>query len=170
MIYLCYDSSIYENTRAIKHIFESDGEIMLEQAKKRLQQGDVTCVVVNHGEILHALSGMGIKPILTVLRQSPQDLQGAAVADKVIGRAAATALVRAGVGQVYGQIMSEHGKARLESFGVTAAWGQLVERIDNRDGTDMCPLEKASFASDDLDESFASMMAFIEEKMKAAQA
>ena len=66
---------------------------MLETAINRLKQGDVTCVVVKEGKILHALSGMGIKPILTVLRQAPQDLQGASVADKVIGRAAATALI-----------------------------------------------------------------------------
>ena len=139
---------------------------MLETAINRLKQGDVTCVVVKEGKILHALSGMGIKPILTVLRQAPQDLQGASVADKVIGRAAATALIREGVREVYGEVMSEHGKQRLEAYGVPAQWGQMVPRIDNRDHTDMCPLEKSSFASDDLEESFASMMAFIDGKMQ----
>ncbi len=142
---------------------------MLEKAIERLKQGDVTCVIVKNDQVLHALSGMGIKPILTVLREAPQDLQGAAVADTVIGRAAATALIRAGVRQVYGEVMSVHGRERLEQHGLQARWGQLVPRIDNRDHSDMCPLEKSSFASDDLDASFASMMEFIDGKMKSKQ-
>ena len=139
---------------------------MLEKAIERLKQGDVTCVIVKNDQVLHALSGMGIKPILTVLREAPQDLQGAAVADTVIGRAA---LIRAGVRQVYGEVMSVHGRERLEQHGLQARWGQLVPRIDNRDHSDMCPLEKSSFASDDLDASFASMMEFIDGKMKSKQ-
>ncbi|WP_458862488.1 DUF1893 domain-containing protein [Acidaminobacterium chupaoyuni] len=139
---------------------------MMKQAIEVLNSSGCSCVIEKNGTVLYRLEGIGVKPILTMMREHPEDLKGAAVADKVIGRAAATALILGGAAEVYGRVMSEAGKQRLEEYGIPCSYGQLTQRIDNRDGTDMCPLEKASFESEDLREGFEAMLRFIESKMK----
>lgn len=137
----------------------------MEKAIEALKTHEFSCIVEKDGVVLHKKSGIGVKPILELMRENAEDLKGADVADKIIGRAAATALYLAGVSSVYGEIMSKHGQARLAEFGIKCEYGQLVEQIDNRDKTDMCPLEKSSFMYDDAEKSFASMMDFIDSKM-----
>lgn len=137
----------------------------MEKAISLLQTGAFSCVLEKDGAIMQTKIGIGIKPILELMRECPALLAGSDLADKIIGRAAATALIKAGVCRVYGEIMSVHGKSRLDEYGITNSCGMLVAQINNRDHSDMCPLEKSSFEYDEIDKSFASMMSFIESKM-----
>lgn len=135
---------------------------MLELAKKTLIDGDFSCVVVKDDKVLHAVHGTGISPILELYRNHPQDMQGASVADKIIGRAAAVVYVLCGIKEIYCHVISEPGVDYLKSHGIAYCCHRTVERIDNRTKTDMCPMEKASFASDDPRAAYASITAFIE--------
>lgn len=137
----------------------------MKKAIEALREHEFTCIVEKCGVILHKKSGIGVKPILELMREHPADLKGADVADKIIGRAAATALYLAGVSSVYGEVMSKHGQARLAEFGISSSFGELVEQIYNRDKSDMCPLEKSAFEFDDAQKSFDSMKNFINSKM-----
>lgn len=133
---------------------------MLELAKQTLKEG-FSCVAARDGAVLAARTGSGIAPLLALYEASPELLAGASVADKVIGRAAATVLVMAGVREVYGEIMSVHGAQQLSAHGIACSCGTEVPRIDNRAKDGMCPMEQSSFAGDSVEENYASLRAFI---------
>ena len=71
------------------------------------------------------------------------DLKGFSVADKIVGKAAAMLFVLAGIKNAYGEVMSIGGLEFLEQNGIGASYNVLTEKIINRSGTDICPMEKA---------------------------
>lgn len=96
----------------------------------------------------------GIAPLMDFISDGT-DLNGYAGADKVVGKAAAMLLVKCGVESVYAEILSLHGKRILELYGVAVEYATLTEKVINRAGTDMCPMEKAVLGTDDIEKGFA---------------
>lgn len=112
-----------------------------ERAIALLRQGDYSCVLCDRDRVLTDRR-RGIAPILERI-EAGELLDGMAVADKIIGKAAAMLLLCGGARSVYGEVMSEPAKALLEDADVEVAYGTLVKAIRNRTDTDICPMEKA---------------------------
>ena len=127
----------------------------LNKAIEYIKNGEATCIVMKDGEIIDKTSGIGVKPILGFLESG--SLKGMQVADKVIGKAAAMLLTLGGVTYVHGEIMSKSGQDYLQKNGIANGHGLLVENIINRDGTDLCPLEKSVVEIDDLQEGYQAI-------------
>ncbi len=83
----------------------------------------------------------GVYPMINLLRTG-HDVSGYSAADKVVGKAAAILFVQGGIAEVYADVISEGGLALLKAHGIPVGYGKLVEKIMNRDGTDVCPMEK----------------------------
>ena len=122
---------------------------------------EVTCAVVREGAVAATQSGLGVKPIRTLLATDPDLLKGAVVADTVIGKAAAMLLVRAGVVAVHGTVMSRSAADLLDQYQLPHRCDELVPMIINRTGDDMCPLEKSVLEIEDLDEAAAAIEATV---------
>lgn len=84
----------------------------------------------------------GVADLIDLIDTRPDALHDARIADKVVGRAAASLLILGGVSEVYADIMSRSAAAMLEERGAVVSYGQMVETILNRQQTDSCPLEK----------------------------
>ena len=112
-----------------------------ERAKELLQRGGYSCVFCDRDRVLTDRR-RGIAPILERI-EAGESLRGMAVADKIIGKAAAMLLLCGGAQSVYGEVMSKQAKTLLEDAGVTVSCGTLVKAIRNRTDTDICPMEKA---------------------------
>ena len=112
-----------------------------ERAIALLRSGEYSCVFCDRDRVLTDRR-RGIAPILERI-EGGESLCGMAVADKIIGKAAAMLLLCGGAQSVYGEVMSEPAKALLEEAGVEVAYGTLVKAIRNRTDTDICPMEKA---------------------------
>ncbi|MEG0839936.1 MAG: DUF1893 domain-containing protein [Hydrogenoanaerobacterium sp.] len=110
-------------------------------AKEKLHL-PVSCVILceNGNELV--MQGRGIKPLLDIYNKKPEALKNAAVADKIIGKAAAAILILGGVSYIYADVMSKAAAAFLEQYGILAEHGALVSEIRNREDTDSCPMEK----------------------------
>ena len=122
---------------------------MLENAIKMIEDGIITCAVINKNGIVHTEHGRGVSPLLNIFKTQPDILKNAFVVDKIIGKAAAMILVSGGVSRAYGIVMSEAGREYLEKHGILAGYNECVDIISNRDGTDMCPIEKSVIDTDD---------------------
>ena len=96
----------------------------------------------------------GVKPLVALL-DSGADCRGFSAADKIVGKAAAMLFSLLGVSGVYAAVMSEAGKAYLDSKGIKSEYGVLVPEIINRAGTGRCPMEQAVSETDDAREGFA---------------
>lgn len=135
----------------------------VETARKMIAEGKAECVVIR-GSRTFSEHGRGVAPLLEFLdHREAGFLRGATVVDKVIGRAAAMIAIFGGATRVHGELMSEDGKALLESHGVTVTYGTLVPRILNADRSDLCPLEKSVEGIDDPEQALTALRKRIEE-------
>lgn len=112
-----------------------------QELTEELRSGEVTLIAERNGNCYRSCD-TGVKPIVTPMKNNRGFFSGASVADKVIGKAAALLLILSGAEYVYGETMSEAAAAVLEENSVAYAFGQKVRYIKNREGNDMCPLEK----------------------------
>ena len=125
----------------------------LELAKNNLR-GHTICLAKD-GKILTSDS-RGISPMMNFLAEGV-DLRGFSVADLVVGKAAAMLFVKAGIKEVFAKTLSESGKKVLEEHGIHFEAEILTERIINRLGTDICPMEKAVSFTDDVEEGYLKL-------------
>ena len=113
----------------------------LSRLQGLLQDGNCSfAICTNRNQILQKV-GIGVKPIMEMIREDYEAMQGAIVADKIIGKAAALLLVEAGVKEVYGEIMSETAQMVLDEYCVDYSYYTMVPYIANRTQDGMCPLE-----------------------------
>lgn len=112
----------------------------LNRAKKLLASGGYTCVLVRGEEVITCTS-RGVAPLVDLIADG-KDLTGFTAADKVVGKAVAMLAVYAGIRAVYADNMGKSAVETLTAHGVEFSYGTLADRIINRDGTDICPMEK----------------------------
>ena len=114
-----------------------------------LHDEGLTLVVRSENGDIHRFTQRGVKDLVTLVGERPEVLQGAFIADKAVGKAAAACMVVGGVKHVHADVMSEPALALLNAHGIKAEYGQLVDHIINRAGTDWCPMERLSRDEDD---------------------
>ena len=95
----------------------------------------------------------GIAPMLGFI-SSAVDLNGYSVADRVVGKAAALMFVKCGIVAVYAKTLSESGKKVLDKHNIPVECDTLTDKIINRDGTDICPMEKTVWDCDDPETAY----------------
>ena len=132
----------------------------LELAKAALI-GEATCVLVKDG-VQYMSQRSGISPMLGYLAEGAE-LTGFSAADRIVGKAAAMLFVKAGVYEVYAQVMSVSGRDYLESHGIAASFGVLTDCIVNRKNTGMCPMEQCVLNIDDCNIGYEALLRRVEE-------
>lgn len=123
----------------------------LEIAKEHLIKNDFNFVIVKDGQVIEESSLKGIKPIYETFKNSSEYLKGASIADRVIGKAAAMILVSGGIRELYTDLISDLALEILKENDVLVQYSKKVPMILNRTQDDMCPIEKLSSITDDVD-------------------
>ena len=100
--------------------------------------------------------GRGISPMMSFITEG-KDLQGYSVADVIVGKAAAMLFVKAGISAVYGEVMTVAARDYLASNGIPCSCKTLTERIINRNGDDICPMEKTVTDIEDYEEGYIAL-------------
>ncbi len=128
----------------------------LEVVKQGLRCG-WSAVLAIGGRILDKEKGSGIKPAFLIVRRrfegvgtfgSPEP--HLVFGDKVLGLAAFRLGALLGAGVMWGNMISELAVKEAVRRGVRMCGSEFVPFILNRDGNDLCPMEKlASSCTDD---------------------
>ncbi|MBQ6412443.1 MAG: DUF1893 domain-containing protein [Ruminococcus sp.] len=134
----------------------------LEIAKANLE-GHSICLCKD-GKIITD-DGRGISPMMRFINEG-RDLSGYSVADIIIGKAAAMLFVKAGIAAVYGKVLSTAARDYLQQSKIPCTWDTLTEKIINRKGDDICPMEKTVAGLDDAEEGYQALKAKITEPAK----
>ncbi len=100
--------------------------------------------LIGGGKILYYSKSQGLKPLIFCVKKYRRQMRGAAVYDKVIGRAAALLLVYGRVRKVMTPLISRGGLAVLRRGGAETEYKKIVRHILNAPGSDLCPMEKLS--------------------------
>lgn len=134
----------------------------LELAKANLNHHSIC--LCKGGEIITD-DGRGISPMMRFIHEG-RDLSGCSVADVIVGKAAAMLFVKAGVAAVFGRVMSTAGRDYLREHNIPCSRDTLTERIINRRGDDICPMEKTVAELDDVEEAYLALKAKLTEMKK----
>ena len=106
-----------------------------------LHKGHCSCVIEKEGKI-YQFTRKGIADLYDIYHSTPQLLQGASVADKIIGKAAAALLVLGGVSEVYADIISASALHLLQENHIATSFNTQTEYIRNRHNDGWCPMEQ----------------------------
>lgn len=117
--------------------------------------------IVKSGAVLAGAAGGGIRPFLDAVDAAGPAALGATLVDRVVGRAVALLAIHAGIRRVHACVISRPALEVLATASVTTTYDRVVDHILNRDGNDMCPIEKmaGSFGSPaEANEKLRSLM------------
>ena len=129
----------------------------VEEAVSLIRSGQAECVLVRSGRMVRIERGRGVSPLLAVYEKHKDEMNGAVVVDKVIGRAAASIAICGGASHVYGEVMSEDAEDFLRENGISSSCGLKVPRILNRKRDGLCPLERSVQNINDPEKALAAL-------------
>lgn len=133
----------------------------IELAKKLLDNEKKALVIVKDGRVLYSSDGKGIKPIYTALKDFKDELKGASVADKVIGKAAAMICQYAQVKELSTKLISEAAIDVLKNTSIIYDYEKSVPYIKNLDQSGMCPVETLSLKANNIDDLLNEISNFL---------
>ena len=125
----------------------STGEQMLEMLNK---QG--LSLLVYNNEKLTTHDNRGIQDLLELVASQPERLKGAIVADKIIGKAAASLMTSCGVVEVHTNVICTPAREMFERAGIKIFAGKEVPLILNREKSGMCPMDTRLEGIDGVEE------------------
>lgn len=136
----------------------------MQQLKNMLARDDVRGVVrSSSGEIIE-FHNPGVKDLFNLVETRLHVLEGAFVADRVIGRGAALLLVLGRVGHVYAELISVQALRVLQEAKIVVDYDKVVANIINRDGSDICPVEKLTMNVNNPNVAFERIKDFLNNK------
>lgn len=137
-------------------------ERQMNKLVEKLHQEGCSCVVSN--QEVRTFEKRGVDDLYELLTKEPGFLQGADVADRVVGKAVAAMLVKGGVKTVYADLISLSALMLLREAGVETDYDQLVTYIKNTKLTDWCPVEALCYNEQTVDEILPVVQRFVEDK------
>ena len=100
-----------------------------------------TIVIYKNDASVHTSNDRGVAPLMKLLKENKKQLQGVMIADKVIGKAAALLMAYGKVKEVYTPTISAPALQVFNNHNITIHYDKEVERIINRKGDGLCPME-----------------------------
>ena len=104
-----------------------------------LDKGDTT-LVVDNGRVT-TYTGRGVSDLHWLLTDHPHMLQGARVADKIVGKGAAALMIIGGVRELYTPVISRLALNLLSGYDIKTTYDKVIDHVVNRDKTGWCPVE-----------------------------
>lgn len=112
----------------------------LKKAKELLKDSQYTCVLCKY-DTIYTSTLKGISPMVEFLRNGI-NLKGFSAADKIVGKAAAMLFSLAEVKEVYAEVLSKSAAEYLSDRNIAFSYDTLTDKIINRKGDGICPMEK----------------------------
>lgn len=130
----------------------------LEIVKNKLYEKNASLVVLYSNGDCKEYYNKRIIDIKTILLENKDALKSAVIADKVIGKLAASLLIYAGVEEIYADTISSYAIQVLEANNVKYEYKNKTEYIQNNDKTGMCPMENKYKDESDIKKIFEEVI------------
>lgn len=130
-------------------------------AKKLLETYNHSVVIVKNEKVIYVSDEDGIKPFINALITEKENLEGAAIADKIIGLSLAHLIVYAKIKTVYAEIISENAKSFLEKNNVFLKYNVEVPLILNKSKDNLCVFESMAEGFTSCSDAFEKINTFL---------
>lgn len=134
----------------------------MEKIVQLLHQGNYSCVIAN-GET-RTFTQPGIADLYYLLHHESSFLQGASIADKVVGNVAAALIIEGGVQKLHTDIISLSAYKLLKKAAIEIHYDKMVPFILNRDQSGWCPLEKICYTGKTAKDILSLIEKFMQSK------
>lgn len=114
---------------------------MIDELKKILDEGQHSLVIWNG--TVRTFDGRGISDLYKLRKDGAEFLKGVSVADKIVGKAAASLMMLGGIKELYADTISELALDLLKLSEINVTFGKKVPHVINRTKTGWCPMETA---------------------------
>ena len=132
----------------------------MERLTDMLHRGAYSCVI-RKGDVTRTFHQRGVADLWQLCQDGEHFLQGARIADKVIGKGAAALMIHGGVAEVYADVISQPALDLLKAHGISMSYREVTGRILNRRGDGLCPVETLCVGVDSIDEMISAISKFI---------
>lgn len=129
----------------------------IKELKDILLTENHTIVIYKSDASLIVSDERGVTPLMKILSDDKTQLKDAIVADKVIGKAAALLMIYGSVKEVYTPTISAPAIEVFLNHNITLHYDKVVDRIINRKGDGLCPMESLCINVDNPEEAFRLM-------------
>ena len=126
----------------------------MDLARGVLIETDCSIVVVKDGDVLIKKKGDGIRPILEVMEELKEKIQGSIVGDRILGKASALLCRYSKIKGVYSPQATKTAIAVLIIAGIPSQIDEMIPYIKNRGEGDVCPFEKMLSDIDSPEEAY----------------
>ncbi len=113
----------------------------LDRAYRLLDELDCSCVIIGCDDTVTTCHRRGIIDLYEILVNNPSVLQGAVIADKVVGKGAAAIMALGRIAAVHSRVMSRAAIDLLRQEAIRAFYDTVTSGIINRTATGPCPVE-----------------------------
>ena len=113
----------------------------MEKAMEIFSTGEYTCVLCKDDTIITSTE-RGVKPLVGFI-ESCKDYTDFLAVDKIVGKSAGHLYMLMGVKCIHASVMSREAYEFLTTGGVEVTADTFTDKIINRMGNDICPMEKA---------------------------
>ncbi len=131
-----------------------------------LHSEDCSCVIYNH-DVMTCCHQRGVKDLYELLTRDPATLNGAVIADKVVGKGAAALMIAGKVRSVYADVISQPALELFEKAHIEVRYDRLVPNIINRAGTGLCPVETLCLGCETAEECIPLIQSFIKQQTQS---
>ena len=135
---------------------------MREELIRKVEEEEVSVIVLSPDGRTASATGHTVLPLVELIEREPDLFKGGFVADKVIGKGAASLLISAGAVSVYAKLLGEAGLDMLRENGIEVSWGELTPLILNNRGDGSCPVEALVKDIEGVEASAEAVRAFAE--------
>ena len=126
----------------------------------QLHRGNFSCVI-RKGDDTRTYHQRGVADLWQLCQSEEHFLRGAHIADKVIGKGAAALMIYGGACKVYADVISHPALALLQEHGIEVSYREVTDRIVNRRGDGLCPVETLCVDLNTIDEMVEAISNFI---------
>ena len=135
-------------------------EEIRQTAINLLIEKNCSCVICKDG-VIRCFYERGVIDLYSLLCDEPEFLKGAYIADKVVGKAAASLMILGKIAGLYARTVSQPAIGLLKDANMSLEYGKVVPYIINRSKTDWCPLEKRCYLLKTHEECYESIKDFM---------
>lgn len=134
----------------------------INDLKEILLNDNHTIVIYKNDASVFVSDDRGVVPLMKLLKEDKSQLIDSIVVDKVIGKAAALLMVFAGVKEVFTPTISSPAVEVFKNHDIKITFDSEVDRIINRKGDGLCPMETLCLDTDNPEEAFFRISRFQE--------
>jgi len=112
-------------------VFDAGSDATSERLLDRLHKGGLTLLVEREARLAYASDRGGLRPLYEGIKEHPELFEGAEVADKVIGLAAAYLLAYARVSRVATPLIAKEAERALAEAGIVFTARSRVKELED---------------------------------------